>query len=232
MRNGLIMGTPFSLERARAALWRELHAQGISNRNVLEAMAAVAREAFVPEDLHDVAYDNRALPIGCGQTISQPYIVALMTEALEIDRNHRVLEIGTGSGYQCAILAQLADVVYTVERIAELSQRARQLLARLEVNNVHFRVGDGSLGWPEEAPFDRIMVTAATLMVPHPLAEQLVETGVLVIPLGGESVQSLYAYRKQGGVLTPTYLCDCRFVPLVEGDIRQASIDAGNDAID
>lgn len=211
------MADAASLARARAALLRDLRGQGICDRRVLEALNRVPREAFVNSNVLDLAYENRALPIACGQTISQPYIVGLMTQSLELDGTQRVLEIGTGSGYQAAVLAQLANEVFTIERFEELSANARQMLKRLGINNVTFRVGDGNQGWEEEAPFDRIIVTAAASVLPPRLVEQLAEGGILVAPIGDDGAQVLYSYHKHDGMLRPEYLCDCRFVPLVDG---------------
>lgn len=213
-----------SSERRRSVLLQTLMREGIRDPCVLDAIAAVPREEFIPEAMRHLAYDNHALAIGCGQTISQPYIVALMTEALVLTGSERVLEIGTGSGYQCAILAKLAQCVFTVERIAELSIAARHLLESLGFSNVRFRIGDGALGWPEEAPFDRVIVTAVAPQVPAPLVEQLVDGGILVMPVGNEESQSLYAFRRDGADLVPTYLCACRFVPLIVGGSRSLQL--------
>src|SRR5687767_7626625 len=161
---------------------QQLARRGIRDQRVITAMRRVPREAFVAEGLAESAYADSALPIDCEQTISQPVIVAMMTQALQITNQHRVLEIGTGSGYQTAILAELAGAVFSVERHAELSRQAGARLQRLGYQNVFLRVGDGSQGWPEEAPFDRIMVTAAAEECPPALWEQLVEGGVLVGP--------------------------------------------------
>lgn len=209
------MPSPIELARARERLLDVLRRQGITDERTLAALAQVPRELFLPAELRGRAYDNAAQPIGAGQTISQPYIVALMTEALELDGDEKVLEIGTGSGYQCAVLAMLAGSVYTIERVEELSDRARETLKSLGVTNVHFRVGDGSGGWPEQAPFDRIVVTAAAPQVPESLLGQLAPGGILVLPVGGESHQSLIAYRLAGETMQERHLCECRFVPLV-----------------
>jgi protein-L-isoaspartate(D-aspartate) O-methyltransferase len=195
-----------------------LKQRGIRSSAVLGAMARVPREAFVPESESGLAYADQALAIDCAQTISQPYIVALMTEALAVSRDDRVLEIGTGSGYQTAVLAELAGEVYSVERHAPLSQQAAERLARLGYQNVHLRVGDGSLGWPEAGPYQRIMITAAGSEVPTALWEQLAEGGVLVAPLGDAEEQVLYAIHKVGGRSERQVLTRCRFVPLVAGE--------------
>ena len=197
----------------------QLMARGIVDRRVVEAFRRVPRESFVPPESADLAYADQALPIACGQTISQPYIVALMTQALELDGDERVLEIGTGCGYQTAILAELAKEVYTIERHAALSQKARERLEQLGYGNVHFRVGDGTKGWPEEAPFDRIIITAAADRCPAALWEQLVPGGRLVAPFGDAWSQRLLACRKESdGSRSDEYLCACRFVPLISQD--------------
>lgn len=193
----------------------QLQARGITDRRVLDAMGRVPRQLFVPPSSRADAYADRALAIDCGQTISQPYIVGLMTQALELSGAENVLEVGTGSGYQTAILAELADQVVTVERFALLSQQAESRLASLGYRNVKFVVGDGTLGVPAEAPFQRIIVTAMAQRVPAPLWEQLAERGILVIPLGMPDCQMLQAIRKIGGQAHPEDLCPCRFVPLI-----------------
>ena len=162
----------------------QLRPRGIKDERVLTAMRRVARDRFVPEEQKTRAYDDRALPIGEGQTISQPYIVAYMTEVLGVQQDHRVLEIGTGSGYQAAILGELASEVYTIEIVPTLAARAEQTLRDLGYRNVHVRAGDGYAGWPEHAPFDRIMVTAAPEEIPQPLVDQLAVGGRLVAPVG------------------------------------------------
>lgn len=203
-------------ERARRrALVEELRALGIDDPRVLSAVARVPRHLFVPPELRPYAYEDRPLPIGHGQTISQPYIVALSTQALALEPGDRVLEIGTGSGYQTAVLAELAGEVFTVERVPELSRQAQRRLARLGYRNVRFKVGDGTKGWPEEAPFSAILVTAAAPQVPKSLVEQLEEGGRLVIPLGGRTSQDLWLLVKRKGRLEREYLCPCTFVPLI-----------------
>ena len=202
---------------ARASMiTRQLAARGIKDQQVLDAMGRVPRERFVPESLAANAYADGALPIDCGQTISQPIIVAMMTEALQLSGDQKVLEIGTGCGYQAAILAELVAEVYTIERHAELAQQAEARLHQLAYKNVFVRTGDGSLGWPYEAPFDRIMVTAAAEECPPALWEQLREGGVLVGPFGPPSEQALYAMHKIGGKPQSRMLTACRFVPLIE----------------
>ena len=196
-------------------LRRHLRGRGIHDPCVLEAMAAVPREAFLPPELQDEAYADRALPIACDQTISQPYIVALMTQALELSGTETVLEIGTGSGYQTAILANLAARVVSLERHAALSATARRRLAALGYQNVELVIGDGTLGWPPRAPYGRIIVTAAAADYPPALIEQLADGGLLVIPVGGAEHQVLQAVRKRDGRLATAALSPCRFVPLI-----------------
>lgn len=201
---------------AREAMVRNhLMARDITDPAVLEAMRTVPREAFVPPAYSAQAYDDNPLPIGMGQTISQPYIVALMTQALQVNKNCRVLEIGTGSGYQTAILAKLAQRVYTIERFGELAEGAQAVLARLGIDNVEFMIGDGSAGWPEHSPYDRIILTAAAPNIPAPLVEQLADGGILVAPIGDAVAQTLVAAKKRGNQLTTDYLCGCRFVKLI-----------------
>ncbi len=207
---------PIDFQRAqRQMVTRQLRRRGIRDPRVLAAMGRVPRERFVLADFRDESYADCALAIDCGQTISQPYMVALMTEALKLSGGERVLEIGTGSGYQTAILAELARQVVSIERYGELSERAGALLGQLGYGNVTLIVGDGTLGWPEQAPYDRILVTAAAEHVPEPLLAQLVEGGILVVPIGGRDVQTLQAIRPLAGALEVTTLSACRFVPLV-----------------
>jgi protein-L-isoaspartate(D-aspartate) O-methyltransferase len=187
----------------------------IHDPRVLAAVASVPRERFLPEDLHPYAYDNRPLPIGHGQTISQPLIVAMMTEALQLNSEDKVLELGTGSGYQAAILAELAGEVVTVERIPELAERAAALLFQLGYDNVRVHVAGETLGWPDDAPYDGIIVTAGAPQVPRPLLEQLAPGGRLVIPVGARDVQELLQVTNTGHGLTSRRLGPCRFVPLV-----------------
>ncbi len=195
---------------------RDLEGRGITDPRVLEAMREVPREAFVPARCESVAYRDRALPISSGQTISQPYMVAAMTEALRLEPGDRVLEVGTGSGYQTAILAEIAAEVYTVERLSSLSEDARQTLEEGGYENIHFRVGDGTLGWPEKAPFDAIVVTAAAPEVPESLMEQLVDSGGrIVIPVGSRGLQTLQRITRNGEEQETDELMSCRFVPLL-----------------
>ncbi|HQU41844.1 MAG: protein-L-isoaspartate O-methyltransferase [Planctomycetia bacterium 21-64-5] len=193
----------------------QLRRRGIHDRRVLDAMLQVPREAFVLPELAEQAYVDRALPIDCGQTISQPYIVALMTEALDLAGPERVLEIGTGSGYQTAVLSRLAAQVVSLERHAELAASARAALDRLGCHNVELIVGDGSGGWPPSAPYNRILVAAATGECPIALIDQLAEDGRLVIPLGDGENQTLRQLTKRAGQQIWDDLVPCRFVPLV-----------------
>ena len=209
------MYTEHQHRAARDEMLRQLSERGVHSTRVLAAIAHVPRERFLPPDVQHMAYADRALPIACEQTISQPYIVALMTDALELDGDERVLEIGTGSGYQTAILAELAASVVSVERHAELSRDAKGVLDELGYTNVTLIVGDGTVGWPQQAPYDRILVAAAAARVPPALEEQLAEGGTLVIPVGTSEGQMLQAYHNVGGKLYGEPLSGCRFVPLV-----------------
>jgi protein-L-isoaspartate(D-aspartate) O-methyltransferase len=191
---------------------QQLEPRGINDLRVLAAMRAVARERFVPPGLADHAYDDGPLPIGFRQTISQPYMVAIMCQVAELSGAERVLEVGTGSGYQAAILARLAHEVYTVESIPSLHDRAAGIFSSLRVTNVHQRVGDGSLGWPEEGCFDVILVTAAMPGVPRPLLGQLTSTGRLVAPVGEDDLQTLVRIRRIDGSWQEEYFGECRFV--------------------
>ncbi|MHB9150149.1 MAG: protein-L-isoaspartate(D-aspartate) O-methyltransferase [Thermoleophilia bacterium] len=194
---------------------RQLRARGVADAEVLAAMARVPRHRFVGEASRWAAYEDEPLPIGSGQTISQPYMVARMTELAQVDRESRVLEVGTGSGYQAAVLAELAGHVWSIERHPELAERAREILAELGYSNVHVLVGDGSLGLPEEAPFDGIVVTAAAPEVPAALLEQLADGGRLVIPVGASFGQRLRVVRRRGLDFVETDVLGCRFVPLI-----------------
>jgi protein-L-isoaspartate(D-aspartate) O-methyltransferase len=204
------------LEPARQQmLEKHLRGRGITNPDVLRAMAEVPRERFVPEGFRQQAYTDGPLPIGAGQTISQPYIVALMTQLLRVDGDSEVLEVGTGSGYQTAVLARLAKRVYTIERLPELSAAARQILDELGIHNVEFHVGDGSCGWPQPRTFECILVTAAVPDFPQPLVAQLREAGAIVAPIGREAAQQLVLAEKYHGKLVEKYICTCRFVRLI-----------------
>ncbi|HEY3175773.1 MAG TPA: protein-L-isoaspartate(D-aspartate) O-methyltransferase [Candidatus Polarisedimenticolia bacterium] len=199
-------------------LERQLAPRGITDPRVLAIMGSLPRHLFVEEALAGQAYSDNALPIGARQTISQPYIVALMTQLLKVGAEDRVLEIGTGSGYQTALLASLAKDVFSVERLRPLSTRARAALRELGLDNVHLRVGDGTAGWPEEAPFSRVVVTAGAPSVPAPLLAQLDTGGRLVIPVGDERRQTLTVMIKgPAGVRTEHY-DDCVFVKLIGQD--------------
>jgi len=193
----------------------QLVSRGISDQRVLAAMSKVPRHLFVDEALMDQAYQDHPLPIGYGQTISQPYIVALMTQALELKGNEKVLEIGTGSGYQTAILAEIADKVYSVERIPALISRARAVLDSLGYTNCFLKLDDGTWGWKEFSPYDAIIVTAASPEVPEPLLKQLKDPGCLVIPVGDEFNQTLLCVRNYCGELIRDNLGGVRFVKLV-----------------
>lgn len=194
----------------------QIERRGIRTPTVLASFKEIPRHLFVPEDLAPYAYQDGPLPIGEGQTISQPYIVALMTEAAEIKPQDKILEIGTGSGYQAAILSKIGKEVYTIERIDALAKEAQKRLAALEIQNVTLRVGDGSLGWQEKGPFDVILVTAGAPIVPDSLIEQLADEGRLIIPVGDAMYQQLLRVRKhQGGSLTQEILESVRFVPLI-----------------
>lgn len=203
------------LDPKQRMLTEHLRGRGIRDERVLTAMARVPRERFVETGEESEAYADAALSIACGQTISQPYIVGMMSEALDLIGNERVLEIGTGSGYQTAILAELAGEVYSIERHAPLSRAAAERLSALGYTNVLLRVGDGSLGWPEAAPFDRIIITAASRECPQPLWEQLAEGGLLIGPFGDGESQTMTIIRKRHGLAVATRSIPCRFVPLV-----------------
>ena len=193
----------------------QLFLRGINDKRVLVAFGEVERQRFVPENLSNNAYSDYPLLIGEGQTISQPYIVALMTQCLKLSKEDKVLEIGTGSGYQAVILAELSKQVFTVERHPALLKKAQDIFSELGYSNIKTRSGDGTLGWPEEAPFDKIIVTAAAPRVPLPFAEQLKEGGKLIIPLGETLGQELTLFEKVNGNLLPTPICGCMFVPLI-----------------
>ena len=194
----------------------QIVARGVSDAATLRAMRAVPRHEFVPDESRRHAYDDSPLQIGYGQTISQPYIVAFMTELIRPRKGQRVLEVGTGSGYQAAVLAEIVDSVYTIELIPELAETAEARLIRLGYRNIAVRQGDGYLGWPEHAPFDAILVTAAADEIPQPLVDQLKEGGTLVIPVGSVSgVQSLTVLRKEAGRIVRESVLPVRFVPLI-----------------
>jgi len=204
-------------ERA-AMVEQQIRARGVRDPRVLAALRAVPRQRFVPEDVAPLAYEDRPLPIGHGQTISQPYIVAYMTEAAAPQPGERVLEIGTGSGYQAAVLAEMVGELWTIEIVAPLAERARATLAACGYERVHVRTGDGYRGWPEEAPFDAILVTAAPDHVPQPLVDQLAPGGRLVIPVGDEH-QTILRLRRTPNGIEREELLPVRFVPMT-GEAR------------
>ena len=209
-----------SIERMEFLL--TLRKRGIGNASVLRAMDEVPREHFVAPDFIDAAYADQALPIACGQTISQPYVVAYMTEQLDVQPQHRVLEIGTGSGYQAAVLSRLAREVYTVERFRTLAEVARVRIETLGFSNVTIVVEDGQRGLPEHAPYDRILVTAAAERIPDPLVEQLAEGGIMVLPLGPHGgPQRIVKLTKSPAGLERHDLIAVRFVPLLAGKARE-----------
>ena len=194
---------------------QQLKPRGIKDERVLAAMAKVPREEFVPADARPSAYEDGPLPIGYDQTISQPYVVAFMTEQLRPRQSDRVLEIGSGSGYQAAILGELVAEIYTIEIVEPLAKSAEATLQRLGYNNVHIKVGDGYKGWPEEAPFDAIIVTCAPQKVPQPLIDQLKDGGRMVIPVGERFAQQLYLLEKKNGQLKESITLPVRFVPML-----------------
>lgn len=194
----------------------DLRRGGITDRRVLSAMERIPREAFVPEALRHQAYENVALPIGHQQTISQPLVVGRMTQALDVGDRHRVLEVGTGSGYQAAVLSYLCRRLYTVERHQPLMQEAEARLRELRISNVTTKLGDGSLGWREQAPFDRIMVTAAADTMPEALVDQLADGGIMILPLKeGRDIQRLLRLTRTGDDIQTEQLDQVRFVPLI-----------------
>ena len=199
----------------------QLMSRGIHDERVLAAMSKVPREEFVPADERAAAYTDNPLPIGYDQTISQPYIVAFMTEQLHPKPSDRVLEIGTGSGYQAAILADLVAEVYTIEIAEPLARNAEATLARLGYKNVHVKVGDGYKGWPENAPFDAVIVTCAPDRVPRPLTDQLKEGGRMIIPVGDRFAQQLYLLEKKNGQLKESAVLPVRFVPMTGEATKQ-----------
>jgi len=209
----------FRAAKERMLRW-DLRGRDITDPRVLAVMAEVPREEFIPPSYRSQAYSDGPLPIGMDQTISQPYIVALMTQELRIDPECEVLEIGTGSGYQTAVLSKLVKKVYTIERFSELADSARKVLSKLGITNIEFYVGDGSSGWPvsrlpPSGCFDRIMITAGVPEIPEPLIEQLADDGLIVAPVGGRGVQGLVACEKKADKLISRPICDVRFVRLI-----------------
>lgn len=200
---------------ARRRMVEQIQARGVTNDKVLAAMREIPRHLFVEEAFEDQAYSDYPLPIGHKQTISQPFMVAFMTAALDLQGNEKVLEVGTGSGYQAAVLARVSGRVYTVERISDLARKARRLFDQLRLVNVCLKVTDGTFGWEEQAPFDAIMVTAGAPEVPLNYLKQLNDGGRLVIPVGGLSGQSLKKITRHGSDFVTEVLLDCRFVPLI-----------------
>ncbi|MDI6739565.1 MAG: protein-L-isoaspartate(D-aspartate) O-methyltransferase [Candidatus Edwardsbacteria bacterium] len=203
-------------EAKRQAMVRDqIAARGVSDPRVLAAMGKVPRHLFVPVGIRHLAYEDYPLPIGDGQTISQPYIVALMTEALALKGNERALEIGTGSGYQAAVLAEICHEVYTMEILEPLSQRAESTLTALGYDNVRVKHGDGYQGWPEQAPFGAVIITCASPRVPQPLLDQLAQEGRLIVPLGPEGgTQVLTLFTKRGNKIEQRFIAEVRFVPM------------------
>ncbi|MCK4262215.1 protein-L-isoaspartate(D-aspartate) O-methyltransferase [bacterium] len=193
----------------------QLRGRGIKDERVLKAMEKIPRHRFLSKELEHSAYADHPLPIGEGQTISQPYMVALMTECMELEGNEKVLEIGTGSGYQAAILAKLAEEVYSIERVEKLSLKAKEILTQLGYTNVKLKVGDGTKGWKEHSSYQAIMVTAGSPDIPQTLLDQLSEGGRIVIPAGGTFSQELMVVRKRKGKAEARKVCGCVFVPLI-----------------
>jgi protein-L-isoaspartate(D-aspartate) O-methyltransferase len=205
------------LDVRKIRLTLELRNAGISNSNVLSAIEKIPREIFIPDNFRNQAYENIALPIGNDQTISQPYIVALMTQSLELEKNHKVLELGTGSGYQCAILSLLTRRVYTVERIKSLLVKAELKFKKLKLTNIVTKHGDGNLGWKEQIPFDRIIFTAATKEISNIFFDYISENGIIVAPMIIGTKQILKKYIKKKGNIVKENLADVLFVPNLSG---------------
>ncbi len=201
----------------------QIQSRGVRDPRVLNALRRVPRESFIPQEHRAQAFEDHPVLIGCGQTISQPYIVGYMTDALKVEPTHRVLEIGTGCGYQTAVLAELAETVYSVELIDELAERARHALDGLGYANVHVRAGDGYAGWPEHAPFDRILAAAAPPEIPPALLDQLAEEGILVIPVG-VGAQELRVLQKHRGTIELLSTLPVRFVPMIRPGDRPGGV--------
>lgn len=202
-------------EKREKMVRSQIESRGIKDQRVLEAMKKVPRHQFVPQNSREFAYHDEPLPIGEGQTISQPYIIAYMTEVLKLKEKDEVLEIGTGSGYQAAVLAEIVSKVYSIEAIQSLSRKAQQTLKDLGYTNIYLKVGDGTWGWKEQAPFDAILVTAAPSSIPQPLQDQMKEGGRMVLPVG-ETYQDLYLLVKKKGEFEKKKLLPVRFVPLIQ----------------
>lgn len=203
------------LTQRRNMVDEQIRRRHVTDARVLEAMLSVPRERFLPPDRRPQAYEDRALPIGHGQTISQPFIVAYMTEQLDVPQTGKVLEVGTGSGYQTAILSMLCDRVFTIERLVPMHETAVRNLEQLEIRNVVSVIGDGSKGLPEHQPFDRILVTAAAPKIPQPLVDQLTDGGILILPLGGKTEQTIVRVVRHGSRTVETTTLACRFVKLI-----------------
>jgi len=201
----------------KAKLLMALRAQAIMQPNILAAIETLPREQFIPESLHNHAYENASLPIGHKQTISQPYIVALMTQSLELKKTHRVLEIGTGSGYQAAILSRLCRRVYTLERLRPLLVSAEKRLKALQISNITYRHADGAKGWPEAAPFDRIIITCQVGEIPSILLDQLKIGGILIAPVGPSGKEELVRVKREADGFEHETLMPVRFVPMLSG---------------
>lgn len=213
-KNSADKGRDWELDRLRM-VEGQLKGRGISDERVLQAMGKVPRHKFLPQDCQESAYSDGPLPIGEGQTVSQPYMVGIMTQCLELKGEEKVLEIGTGSGYQSAVLMELARELYTIERIPSLAERAKNVLLDLSYDRFHAKVADGTKGWPEEAPFDGIIVTAGAPVIPETLIDQLSEGGRLVIPVGSRFSQRLYKSIKKAGKIIQEEDTMCVFVPLI-----------------
>ena len=205
------------LDVKKIRLILELREAGISDSKVLSAIEKIPREKFIPENFRNQAYDNLALPIGENQTISQPFVVAKMTQLLEINQNHKILEIGTGSGYQSAILSKLARRVYTIERIKNLLTKAENIFKDLKISNIVSKYADGNLGWKEQIPFDRIIITAATTQISKEIGSQIHEGGIIVSPMVNKNKQIIIKYTKINNVLKSEIFDDVLFVPNLSG---------------
>lgn len=211
-----VMSSVQELSQLEQMIQRQVIAEGITDERVINALRSVPRDRFFPDDVREQAFAPRPAPIGFGQTISQPYIVALMTHRLHLNENHHVLEIGTGSGYQTAILSKLAGEVFTIERLKPLLDEAWNRLMEMGMRNVHFRHGDGTAGWPEAAPFDRVLITAAAPKLPRALLlEQLKDDGMAVLPVGPQDEQMLIEVHRRGDQLETMDIVPCRFVKLI-----------------